>query len=128
MNAVCIIGNLGSDPTITTFPDGGKEAKFNIAYRRNGSDETQWFTCKAKGKQVEAYIEPFIKSGIRVEICGELRQETWETEDGSKRSRVIIIVKEIGTVGSPRKDEGENSPQESNKEDMPSSNFADLPF
>ena len=136
MNLVCMIGNLGKDPEITTFQDGNKEAKFNIACKKG--ETTHWFECKAVGKQVDSYIVPYIKKGTKVEICGELRTNSWETKEGQKRTGIYIYVKEISILMSPKDTEEapmspkdtEEAPTQENKpsSDLPPSQFDDLPF
>jgi len=103
MNHVCIAGNLGSDPELRYTPSGTALTTLSVAIpnrRRNEAGEWEdaapyWVTVKCWKRLAENVAESFSK-GATVLIAGRLTHETWEADDGSKRSKVVIVADDVG--------------------------------
>lgn len=141
LNEVKLIGNLARDPECRMFANGGKVANFGIAVneRRKGQggeweDRPHFFDLKAFNRgnfKLADYIEQQLRKGSKVLVIGKLEQESWTTNDGQKRSKVVVIVDQFfelagrggGNNNSPARDDGgyQTGPP-------PSSNEADIPF
>lgn len=107
LNKVMLIGNLTRDPELSYLPAGTAVAKMGLAVNRSWKDKTgQWqreasfFDLDAWGPQAE-FSAKYLKKGKRVYVEGQLRQNTWEAPDGSKRNQVRIHVERIQFADSP---------------------------
>ena len=96
MNNVNIIGTMTKDVELKYLPSGLAVGSFSIAVNQDYKnkegqkvEKTSFFEIKSIGKQSEV-INQYFKKGSRIGITGELEQESWTTQDGSNRSKVII--------------------------------------
>lgn len=101
-----IAGNLTRDPEIN---ESGKVLKFGVAVNRNEKNAdgeygevAHFFDCKVLGNRAQPLSGILVK-GMRVTVVGDLVQERWEAQDGSKRSAVLVLAREvvIGGEGKP---------------------------
>lgn len=101
INVVTITGHIGNDPEIKYFDSGSVVTNFSVAIdewqgQEKGS-KTTWIDCRAWGKRAE-FIAEYVKKGSLVMICGRLSVENWQAQDGTKRSKTLVIVNEIKSV------------------------------
>jgi single-strand DNA-binding protein len=100
INQISFCGRLGGTPEIKYTESGKVLCKFSIAVRRrDGSDTTDWFTCKAWGKTAEI-IANHTDKGSLVEVEGNLSFEYWTSADGENLSQHVISVQNINLLGS----------------------------
>ncbi|MGH3237245.1 MAG: single-stranded DNA-binding protein [Streptosporangiaceae bacterium] len=101
---IAITGNLVEDPELRFTPAGQPVAKFRIAstprYRDNTSEEwkdgdTLYLTCVVWRQAAENVAESLTR-GMRAIVTGRLRQRTYETEGGDKRTVYELQVDEAG--------------------------------
>jgi len=99
---VTIVGNLAADPEVRTTPGGATVASFRVAVTprvREGDQwrdgETSFFRCTAWRSLAENLAES-VGKGARVIVVGRLRQRSWETPEGDKRSVTEIEADEVG--------------------------------
>jgi single-strand DNA-binding protein len=99
---VTIVGNLAADPEVRTTPGGATVASFRVAVTprvREGDQwrdgETSFFRCTAWRSLAENLAES-VGKGARVIVVGRLRQRSWETPEGEKRSVTEIEADEVG--------------------------------
>ena len=103
-NSVTIIGNLTDDPELKYTPNGAAVVNFSVAVSRRVKDEStgQWSDADTSFLRVNAWrslaenIAESLTRGTRVVVSGRLRQRSWETQDGDKRSVVEIEADEVG--------------------------------
>lgn len=100
-NKVQLIGRLGQEPEITTFPDGNKIAKFSMAtddsYKdKNGQkvERAYWHTIIVRGGLVKV-VESYVQKGQEIAIEGKLTNRSWEDKDGNKRYITEVICNEL---------------------------------
>ena len=80
VNKVIIMGNLGKDPEIRNFPNGGKICNFSVAtsetWRDRNSGEkqerTQWHNISIISEHIVNIAERFLKKGSKVYLEGQL--------------------------------------------------------
>lgn len=120
-NKVILMGNLTRDPELKYLPSGTAMAKFGIAVNRVWTDrqsgekkeEVCFVDITAWGRQAETCNE-YLQRGRPVFIEGRLNFNSWETEDGQKRSKLDVVAERIQFLGS-RQDsdtqEGHNQAQ-----------------
>mgnify|MGYP004456298169 CR=1 FL=1 len=99
-NSVTLIGNLTRDPELRYTKSGAAVAAFSIALNEvwmqndQKQERVSYIDCQAWAKTAETVAHYFNK-GNPIMVDGNLRQERWETEDGHKRSKVIVNVSRV---------------------------------
>jgi single-strand DNA-binding protein len=109
-NKVILMGNLTRDPEIGQLPNGTTVCEFTLAVNRRWKDshdqtreETLFIDCTSFGKQGQA-IADHLQKGRPVHLEGHLKLDTWEAQDGSKRSKVRVIVESFRFVDAGREE------------------------
>jgi len=108
-NRVILMGNLTRDPELKFLPSGTSVANFGIAMNERYTDrqtgEQKESVCfvdiEAWSRQAEIANE-YLTKGSPVFIDGALKFDSWETEDGSKRSRLSVRAFRIQLIGGRR--------------------------
>ncbi len=100
-NKVQLIGRLGQEPEITTFPDGNKMAKFSMAtddsYKDKDGQKVErayWHNIVVRGGLVNV-VESYVQKGQEIAIEGKLTNRSWEDKDGTKRYMTEIVCNEL---------------------------------
>lgn len=100
--SVTIVGNLTDAPDLRFTPNGVPVADFTVAVNprvRKGDEwvdgEPSFFRCQA-WRQLGENVTESLSKGNRVIVTGTLKQESWEGEDGTRRSLVRIEATEVG--------------------------------
>lgn len=102
VNTVSIAGNLTRDPEVRVTSGGLSVMQFGVAVneRRKDSQTGEWedyasfIDCTLFGKRAQA-LEPYLRKGDKVAVQGRLRQDRWQAQDGTNRSKVGVIVDEL---------------------------------
>ncbi len=102
INSVCLVGNLAADPEIRIIPSGKKVAKFRMGVneywtnRQTGArnERTHWFSLNAWDRMADI-CENYLRKGIKIAVRGSLEYSEWTSNDGSKRSKIEIRVREM---------------------------------
>lgn len=102
INKVCITGNLTRDPELRETASGFQVLNFGVAVndRHKNQQTQQWedyanfVDCMMFGNRA-ASVSRFLGKGSKVAIEGKLRWSQWETQDGSKRSKLEVVVDEL---------------------------------
>ncbi|MFF4652786.1 single-stranded DNA-binding protein [Streptomyces sp. NPDC001380] len=101
---VTVVGNLTDDPEIRFTPSGDAVAHFTVAStprvldRQTGEwkdAETLFLRCSA-WRQEAGHVAESLARGTRVIVQGRLRQRTFETREGERRTVVECEVDEVG--------------------------------
>ena len=108
INKVFISGNLTRDPELRATQGGTSVLRVGLAVNdraRNQQtgeweDRANFVDCVVFGKRAEA-LAGMLAKGQRVAIDGRLRYSSWEAQDGSRRSKLEVVVEEIEFM-SPR--------------------------
>ena len=104
INKVVMVGRLTRDAEQSYTQSGFALLKFSIAVNRRRKQGEQWvdeanfFDITSFGRQGEA-IASYLTKGRQVAVEGQLRQDRWEAQDGSKRSKVYIDANYIQLLG-----------------------------
>ena len=102
-NQITIVGNLTDDPELRYTPNGAAVVNFSVAVTPRIRDEggawkdgdTSFFRVNAWRTLAENAAESLTR-GARVLVVGRLRQRSWETPEGERRSVVEIEADELG--------------------------------
>jgi single-strand DNA-binding protein len=101
---ITVVGNLVDDPELRFTPAGQPVARFRIAstprFRDNASGEWKdgdslFLTCNVWRQAAENVAES-LQRGMRVIVSGRLRQRSYETKEGEKRTVYEIEVDDVG--------------------------------
>ena len=101
MITVTAVGRLTDDPILRTTPNGKPVCEFRIAADRPGPMPAVDYLSIVVWRGAEANAEHLSK-GRQVAITGRLEYESWETKDGSKRSRHRLNATEVAWLQKPR--------------------------
>ena len=97
INKVELLGRVGTDPEMTYTPGGTAITKLRLATdrrRQDGQVEADWHTIVCWSKQAEA-VNNYVAKGNRIYVAGRLVQNTWEGDDGERRSRTEVHASEV---------------------------------
>jgi single-strand DNA-binding protein len=101
---ITVIGNLTNDPELRFTPSGSAVANFTVAstprtFDRNSNEwkdgESLFLRCSVWRETAENVAESLTK-GMRVILSGDLKQRSYETKEGEKRTVIELEVQEIG--------------------------------
>ena len=106
LNKVMIIGNLGADPEVKSFQNGGRIANLRIATSENWKDKTtgerkertEWHTVVLQSDGLVGVAERYLRKGSKVYIEGTLRTRKWQDASGNDRYSTEVSVGGIGGV------------------------------
>ena len=104
VNKVIIVGNLGRDPEVRTFPAGGKVVNLNIATSENWRDKTsgerkertEWHRVAIFNEALGKIAEQYLKKGSTVYIEGQLETRKWQDQSGADRYTTEIVLRNFG--------------------------------
>ena len=114
MNKVFLKGNVGQDPKITTFQDGGKVAQFTLATTERGfttrdgrqiPDETQWHNIVVKRTGLATVCEQYVKKGTPLLIVGKIQTRQYQDNAGQTRYVTEIIADEMELLGGQKREQ-----------------------
>ena len=107
-NKVILIGNLTRDPQLSYLPSQTAVVEFGVATTRkykkqDGSqgEEVCFVDCQMFGKRAEV-INRYLNKGAPIMIEGRLKFDSWQAQDGTKRSRLRVFVENFEFIGAPR--------------------------
>jgi single-strand DNA-binding protein len=106
VNKVILIGNLGADPEVKSFANGGRIANLRIATSENWKDRTtgerkertEWHTVVLQSDGLVGVAEKYLRKGSKVYIEGQLRTRKWQDQSGNDRYSTEVSVGGIGGV------------------------------
>ncbi|MDZ4138600.1 MAG: single-stranded DNA-binding protein [Erythrobacter sp.] len=104
LNKVMLIGNLGADPEIRSFQNGGKVANLRIATSETWKDrqtgerkeKTEWHTVAIFSEGLVGVVERYLKKGSKVFVEGKLQTRKWQDQSGQDRYSTEIVIQGLG--------------------------------
>lgn len=112
-NKVILMGNLTRDPELKYLPSGTAAARIGLAvshvYNDRQSGERKEDVCfvdlDAFGRTAEV-INEYFQKGRPILVEGRLRFQSWETDDGQRRSKHSVLVDRFEFVGGRQDGDG----------------------
>ncbi len=100
LNKVMIIGNLGRDPEVRSFQNGGKVCNLRIATSETWKDKntgerrekTEWHSVAIFQEGLVRIAEQYLKKGSKVYIEGKLQTRKWQDQSGQDRYSTEIVL------------------------------------
>jgi single-strand DNA-binding protein len=103
VNKVIIVGNLGRDPEVRSFANGGKVVNLRIATSENWRDKasgerkerTEWHSVAIFNENLAKIAEQYLKKGSTVYIEGQLETRKWQDQSGAERYTTEIVLRQF---------------------------------
>lgn len=100
LNKVMLIGNLGADPEIRSFQNGGKVANLRLATSErykdrdgNQQEKTEWHSVAVFSEGLVNVIERYVKKGSKLYIEGQLQTRKWQDQQGNDRYSTEVVLR-----------------------------------
>lgn len=101
VNKVILIGNLGRDPEVRTFPSGGKVVNLRIATSENWRDRntgerkerTEWHSVAIFSEPLVRVAEQYLRKGSKVYLEGQLETRKWQDQSGQDRYTTEVVLR-----------------------------------
>lgn len=123
VNKVILVGNLGADPELRSFQNGGRVANIRIATSETWTDRasgerkerTEWHSVAIHGEGLTGIAERFLRKGKKVYIEGKLQTRKWKDQNGQDRYATEVVLNGPGAVLTML-DGGQGGASQSNQE------------
>ena len=101
VNKVIIVGNLGRDPEVRSFQNGGKVCNLRIATSEKWSDKnsgekrerTEWHSVAIFSEPLARLAEQYLRKGSKVYIEGQLETRKWQDQSGEDRYSTEVVLR-----------------------------------
>ena len=106
VNKVILIGNLGRDPEVRTFQNGGKVCNLRIATSESWKDRntgerrerTEWHTVSIFSEGLAGVAEQYLRKGSKVYVEGQLQTRKWQDQTGQDRYSTEVVLQQYGST------------------------------
>lgn len=104
VNKVILVGNLGKDPEVRTFQNGGSVCHFSLATSENWKDKstgerrekTEWHNVAIFTEGLIKVAQQFLKKGSKVYLEGQLETRKWQDKEGKDRYTTEVVLRNFG--------------------------------
>ncbi|WP_333818468.1 single-stranded DNA-binding protein, partial [Tabrizicola sp.] len=101
VNKVILIGNLGRDPEVRSFQNGGKVVNLRIATSDTWRDKqtgerkerTEWHSVAIFNEALGRIAEQYLKKGSTVYIEGQLETRKWQDQSGQDKYSTEVVLR-----------------------------------
>jgi len=100
VNKVILVGNLGADPEVKSFQNGGKVCNLRIATSESWKDRmsgekkerTEWHSIAIFSEGLAGVAERFLRKGSKIYIEGKLQTRKWQDQNGNDRYTTEVVL------------------------------------
>lgn len=141
VNKVILVGNLGADPEIRSFQNGGRVCNFSLATSERWKDKntgenrerTEWHRVSIMADGLIGVAERFLRKGSKVYIEGQLQTRKWQDQSGQERYTTEVVLRPFGSSlvlldSRNERDTGRDDGGYSGGGGRPASDFDEIPF
>ncbi len=104
VNKVILIGNLGRDPEVRSFQNGGKVCNLRIATSETWKDRntgerrerTEWHSVAIFNENLARLAEQYLRKGSKVYVEGKLETRKWQDQSGQDRYSTEVVLRPYG--------------------------------
>lgn len=104
VNKVILVGNLGRDPEVRSFANGGKVVNLRIATSESWKDrnsgerreKTEWHSVAIFAEGLTRVAEQYLRKGSKVYIEGQLQTRKWQDQSGQDRYSTEVVLQNFG--------------------------------
>jgi single-strand DNA-binding protein len=101
VNKVILVGNLGRDPEVRSFQNGGKVVNLRIATSETWRDKstgerkerTEWHSVAIFNENIGRVAEQYLRKGSKVYIEGQLETRKWQDQSGADRYTTEVVLR-----------------------------------
>ena len=101
VNKVILIGNLGRDPEVRTFQNGGKVCNLRVATSETWKDrntgerreKTEWHSVAIFAEPLARVAEQYLRKGSKVYLEGQLETRKWQDQNGQDRYSTEVVLR-----------------------------------
>ena len=101
LNMVQLIGNVGRDPEVRTFNNGGKVCNLSLATSERWKDRntgekrerTEWHSVAIFSEGAVRFAEQYIRKGAKVYVQGKLETRKWQDQSGQDRYTTEVVIR-----------------------------------
>ena len=119
VNKVILIGNLGRDPEVRSFQNGGKVCNLRIATSETWKDrntgerreKTEWHSVAIFSEGLVRDAEQYLRKGSKVYIEGALQTRKWQDQSGQDRYSTEVVLQGFGSTLTMLDGRGEGGDQ-----------------
>ena len=106
VNKVILVGNLGADPEVKSFSNGGRICNIRIATSETWNDRqsgekrerTEWHSIVIRSDGLIGIAEKYLRKGKKIYVEGSLQTRKWQDQNGQDRYSTEIVVSGPGSV------------------------------
>jgi single-strand DNA-binding protein len=106
VNKVILIGNLGRDPEVRTFANGGKVCNLRIATSETWKDKssgekkerTEWHSVAIMSEPLANLAERYLKKGSKVYLEGQLETRKWQDQSGADKYSTEVVLRPFNST------------------------------
>jgi single-strand DNA-binding protein len=101
VNKVILVGNLGRDPEVRSFQNGGKVVNLRIATSESWRDKatgerkerTEWHSVAIFNENIGKIAEQYLRKGSKVYVEGQLETRKWQDQSGADRYSTEVVLR-----------------------------------
>ena len=101
VNKVILVGNVGNEPEVRTFQNGGRVANFSLATSERWNDKnsgekkekTEWHRVSVLNEGLIKVIENYVKKGSKLYIEGQLETRKWQDQNGQDKYSTEVVLR-----------------------------------
>ena len=101
VNKVIIVGNLGRDPEVRSFANGGKVVNLRVATSENWRDKatgerkerTEWHSVAIFDENLAKVAEQYLRKGSTVYLEGQIETRKWQDQSGADRYSTEVVLR-----------------------------------
>ena len=132
VNKVILVGNVGNDPEIRTFGNGGKVANLSLATSENWRDKqsgekkekTEWHRIAVFNDGLVGVIERYVKKGSKLYIEGKLQTRKWTDNNGQDKYTTEIVLQGYGGTLTMLDGRDQGGPNQNNFSSVQTNNIS----
>ena len=103
VNKVILVGNLGRDPEVRSFPNGGKVVNLRVATSERWRDKqtgenkerTEWHSVAIFNENLGRIAEQYLRKGSKVYLEGQLETRKWQDQSGQDRYSTEVVLRQF---------------------------------
>lgn len=104
LNQVTLIGNVGKDPEIRRFDNGGQVINLTLATSERWRDKesgerkevTEWHRITCFNEKLGEIIDKYVRKGSKICVQGQLKTRKWKDQSGAERYTTEIVLPKFG--------------------------------
>ena len=100
LNKVMLIGNLGADPEVRSFQNGGRVCNIRVATSEQWKDKdgqrqerTEWHNVAIFQEPAINFAEQYLRKGAKVYVEGQLQTRKWQDQQGNDRYTTEVTIR-----------------------------------